>query len=263
MHHEHHHGHHQLTEQRRLAAQRWLAAQWPFVRSHLPALPTRLLEIGCGPLGGFVPAARACGYAAEGVDPEAPDEPGYHRIEFENHRPPAAVEAVVACLSLHHVANLDDVLDRILATLAPTGVLIVVEWALERFDEPTARWCFDRLPSTGAAYVHDAAQTRAAAHADADASGEEAEGGWLHHHRARWLASGTSWEEYVASWARQEGLHAGGDVVAGLDARFHRRLCTVGPYYFADLGITEAQEQAAIDSGAIQANGIRYVGHPR
>jgi SAM-dependent methyltransferase len=52
---------------------------------------------------------------------------------------------VVACTSLHHVADLDQVLDLIHDTLTPGGVLVVVEWARERFDETTARWCFARL----------------------------------------------------------------------------------------------------------------------
>lgn len=47
-----------------------------------------MLELGCGPLGGFVPALRGAGYAAVGIDPQAPDEPDYHRIGFEDDRPP-------------------------------------------------------------------------------------------------------------------------------------------------------------------------------
>ena len=164
------------------ADQRWLAAQWPFVRAHLPSLPARVLEIGCGPLGGFVPAARALGYAAEGVDPHAPDEPGYHQVGFEDYRPPVPVDAVVACTSLHHVADLDRVLDRIRGALAPGGRLIVVEWARERFDEATARWCFGRLPPAAA----------------------DSEAGWLHRHRDRWTGSGPPWREYLNSWAAEE-----------------------------------------------------------
>ena len=34
----------------------WLKATWPFVHGQLPAAPAAVLEIGCGPLGGFVPA---------------------------------------------------------------------------------------------------------------------------------------------------------------------------------------------------------------
>jgi SAM-dependent methyltransferase len=60
-------------------------------------------------------------------------------------RPPWPVECVVASLSLHHVADLDQVLDRLGALLVPGGTLVVVAWAWERFDEPTARWCFEHL----------------------------------------------------------------------------------------------------------------------
>ncbi|HEU4426304.1 MAG TPA: methyltransferase domain-containing protein [Pilimelia sp.] len=218
---------------------RWLAAMWGFVREHLPAAPAAVLEIGCGPLGGFVPALRAAGYAAVGVDPEAPDEPGYHRIEFEDYPIAEPVQAVVACTSLHHVDDLDRVLDRVRAALAADGVVVVVEWARERFDEATARWCFARLGATG--------------------SGDEP--GWLHRRRDEWMASGLSWDEYVRSWADAEGLHTGERILHGLRARFEERACAVGPYFFADLASTRAaDEQAAIDAGEIFATGIRYVG---
>ena len=47
-------------------------------------------------------------------------------------------------------------------------------------------------------------------------------------------------------------------------ARFDRQLLTYGPYFFPDLaGITERDEQAAIDAGAIQANRISYAGRRR
>ena len=224
------------------ADRQWLAAQWPFVRDHLPVAPAQVLELGCGPLGGFVPALRADRYTTVGVDPQAPEEAGYHRIAFEDYRPPAPVDAIVACASLHHVADLDQVLDQIHDTLTPGGVLVVVEWARERFDEPTARWCFDHLGPTT----------------------DDAEGGWLHRHRDRWTASGLPWADYLRSWADGEGLHTGDQILTGLDVRFGRLLCTVGPYFFADLADTsEATEQAAIDARIIRAGGIRYVGQPR
>jgi SAM-dependent methyltransferase len=218
---------------------RWLASVWPFVRERLPAAPASVLEIGCGTLGGFVPALLERGYDATGVDPEAPEGPSYRRVEFERYEPPQPVAGVVASLSLHHVADLDEVLDRVRACLLPGGVLVVVEWAWERFDEATARWCFERLapPAPGV------------------------EPGWLHKHRERWAASGQSWDAYVRAWAEQEGLHLGGEIVQGLEARFSRQLSTVGPYYFSDLAdTTEAEEQAAIDAGLIQAGGIRFAG---
>jgi len=124
--------------------ERWLAAAWPFVSDQLPPAPAGVLEVGCGPLGGFVPALLGGGYEAVGVDPEAPEGPGYHQVEFERYQSPKPVECVVASTSLHHVADLDEVLDRVKTTLVADGVL-VVEWAWERFDEATARWCFARL----------------------------------------------------------------------------------------------------------------------
>jgi len=187
------------------------------------------------PLGGFVPALRADRYDAEGVDPEAPEGPLYHRVEFERYTQERLAAAIVASNSLHHVADLDAVVDLIAARLEPGGMLVVIEWARERFDEATARWCFDRLP-TG-------------------------EPGWLNRHRDDWLASGRPWPDYLRGWAEAEQLHTGRDILAKLGGRFDTRLVADGPYFFPDLtGVTTADEQAAIDTGRIRANGIRYVG---
>ena len=215
----------------------WLAAAWPFVRGRLPPAPATVLEVGCGKLGGFVPALLDGGYRAVGVDPEAPEGPAYRRIELERYEPPQPVDCVVASLSLHHVADLEKALDRLAALLVPGGVLVVVEWAWERFDEATARWCFARLAPLS--------------------PGEEP--GWLHKHHERWAASGLAWDAHCRAWATEEGLHPGEAIVRGLDARFDRQLYVEGPYYFADLADTgEAEEQAAIDAGLIRAGGIRY-----
>jgi SAM-dependent methyltransferase len=217
----------------------WLAAVWPFVRRQLPSAPARVLEVGCGSLGGFVPALLEGGYDAIGVDPDAPEGSVYQQVEVERYDPPWPVDCVVASTSLHHVADLDEVLDRLEALLVPGGVLVVVEWAWERFDEATARWCFARLTPP--------------------APGEEP--GWLHKHQERWVASGRPWDAYCRTWAEQEGLHPGEEIMRSLNARFNRRLYTEGPYFFADLADTsEAEEQAAIDAGLIQAGGIRYAG---
>lgn len=222
--------------------ERWLAALWQFVRAGVPSPPATVLEIGCGPLGGFVPALRRDGYDSIGVDPEAPEAPGYHRMEFEQYQSPQRVECVVACTSLHHVADHDDVLDRVDTTLTPDGTVVVVEWAWERFDEATARWCFARLAPPAPA----------------------TEPGWLHRRRDEWASSGQHWDAHCRAWATAEGLHTGQELMRALDARFDPRLCLYAPYFFADLSdTTEADEQAAIDAGQIQATGIRYVGRRR
>jgi hypothetical protein len=124
--------------------------------------------------------------------------------------------------------------------------VVIVEWARERFDEATARWCFDRLPETGG---H---QDTHPDHSDHD---------WLRHRRAEWLESGQPWDAYLRSWAQAESLHAWPDIQAMLDARFLCEQASYGPYFFADLvNTSEADEQAAIDSGLIQANRIQYHG---
>jgi SAM-dependent methyltransferase len=217
--------------------ERWLDAMWPFVHAQLPAPPARVVEVGCGPLGGFVPMLHSAGYDATGVDPEAPQGPGYSRVEFERHDLAGPADAIVASVSLHHVADLGEVLDLAEAALVPGGVLVVVEWARERFDEATARWCFGRLPPPGDG--HD----------------------WLRERSAQWRDSGLTWDAYCRSWAEAEGLHTGDAILAQLRARFGSGLVSYGPYFFPDLpGTSEADEQAAIDSGQIQANRIQYVG---
>jgi SAM-dependent methyltransferase len=220
--------------------EQWLDAVWPVVRHQLPAAPAHVVEIGCGPLGGFVARMRAAGYDAVGVDPDAPEGPWYRRVRYETHEMSEPAQAVVACTSLHHVTDVAVVLDLIWTALASGGSLVVIEWARERFDAVTAQWCFDRLP------------------APADNPG------WLQRRYDEWRASGLPWRTYCDAWAREEGLHSGESIVRELDARFERQSLSYGPYFFADLaGISEGDEQAAIDATAIEANRISYLGRRR
>lgn len=220
--------------------ERWLTAVLPFVRDHVPPAPSRVLEIGCGTLGGFVPTLNAEGYATVGVDPEAPEGPAYRRVEFERYELGQPVDVIVACTSLHHVADLGQVLDRVVESLVPGGQVIVVEWAHELFDEGTARWCFDRLTDP------------------------DREHGWLQHHRVAWQASGLGWEAYLDTWAHDEHLHAGDTILATVQDRFESLVLIRAPYFFPELdNTTEADEQAAIDAGLIRPAGIRYVGRRR
>lgn len=85
--------------------------------------------------------------------------------------------------------------------------------------------------------------------------------GWLHGQRAEWRESGLAWEDWLRSWAQAEKLHTGQDILNRLGERFDRETLSYGPYFFADLAATsEADEQAAIDAGLIQANRILYAG---
>jgi SAM-dependent methyltransferase len=205
----------------------------------LPPAPARVIDLGCGSGGGFVPSLRANGYDALGVDPQAPAGAHYQRAEFESASLPERFEAVIASTSLHHVADPGHVIDRITTTLTPGGRLVVVEWAWEALDEQTADWCFTRL-------------------------GSDDEAGWLHHRRDEWLASGLQWPDYLRDWAERERLHRGAELVRLLNERLQCEFLEHSPYFFPDLAdTTAADEQAAIDAGQIRATRIDWVGARR
>ncbi|HWL97816.1 MAG TPA: class I SAM-dependent methyltransferase [Nocardioidaceae bacterium] len=239
--------------------QRWLTAALPFVREHLPPPPARVLEIGCGPLGGFVPALELAGYDVVGVDPDAPDGDAFVRSEFEQYDVGRPLDAVVACTSLHHVRDLDEVLDLVRGSLTAGGTFVVVEWAHERFDDATAQWCFDRLPDSDSDALPRAAH-RHVSHRGHDDEHEHRQGSWLGRHRAEWAESGLTWSEYRQGWTEAEGLHTGEAIVAALDARFECRHLTRGPYFFPVLDLARDVEQTAIDAGEIQPAAIRFAG---
>src|SRR5919199_4389462 len=109
------------------ARERWFAAIWPFVRGWLPSPPARVVDLGCGSAGGFVPILRADGYDAIGIDPQAPAEAHYQRVEFERAELREPLDAVVASTSLHHVSDPARVIDRIASALTTGGRLVVVE----------------------------------------------------------------------------------------------------------------------------------------
>jgi SAM-dependent methyltransferase len=218
-------------------ADRWLDATWPRVRDRLPAPPARVLELGCGAVGGHVPRLRAAGYDAIGVDPAAPDGEDYRRVDFERYDADSAFDAVVASTSLHHVADPAAVLDRIAGILGRGGRVVVIEWHWEAFDEPTAEWAFRRLGPG-----HDA--------------------NWLRGHRDGWAASGLPWSAYLGGWADGHGIHPALELLRLLEERFPLEAPPVyGPYLFADLGTTsEEEEQGAIATGEISATRVEVVG---
>src|ERR1700736_727882 len=137
------------------------------------------------------------GIDAVGVDPRSPDGAGFLRAEFERSDLPARVDAVLACTSLHHVAQPAEVLDKIANILAPDGSVIVVEWDWESFDEATARWCFERL-------------------------GPPQPQSWVHRRQTEWTASEQPWTRYLRGWADGERLHSARGLLRELDQRFDR-----------------------------------------
>ena len=122
----------------------------------------------------------------------------------------------------------------VLFVLAGGGTTVVVEWAWEDFDEPTAEWAFRRLGS---------------------------EEGWLRRRRDEWLESGEPWSTFLQGWARGHGLHEARTLLSLLDERFECRQLSRGPYVFADLPSTSPEEERrAIDVGEIRAIRVDYAG---
>lgn len=107
-----------------------------WVRSQLPATPARVLEVGCGE-GELARALAAAGYDILAIDPVAPEGEIFQRTTIEELRDPGPFAAVVASRSLHHVDDLDAVLEKV-ARLAP--LLVLNEFAWDRLDGRTARW---------------------------------------------------------------------------------------------------------------------------
>jgi SAM-dependent methyltransferase len=182
---------------------------------------------------------RGSGYDAVGIDPVAPEGDGYRRIEVERSELPLRLDAVIACTSLHHVADPSEVLDKVAGALDPHGLIVVVEWDWENFDEATGRWCLERLDPV-----------------ERDS--------WLAHLRDEWATSGQGWDEYLHAFAERHGLHGARRIVDELDHRFDRLSYRRAPYFFPDLSeTTEADELEAISAGRIQAARIEYVGRRR
>jgi SAM-dependent methyltransferase len=206
-----------------------------FVLRYLPPAPARVLEIGCGPIGDLTSAIAAAGYEMVAVDPVAPVGPLFRRIPFEDFTESGPFDAVVASLSMHHIADLPRTAQRIMALLVPGGRFILEEWDRERLlDEATARW-----------YFHQ----RHAAAATGLRPGEE--------------SLPPRFEEWRRSWLADQGeLHGYVAMRTQLMAPFLERFFAWRPYLYR-YGLHECLEpleRALIEEGAIQATGFRWVG---
>jgi SAM-dependent methyltransferase len=189
-----------------------------FVLSQLPRTPSRVLEIGCGD-GQAALTLAASGHEVTAIDPVAPEGPIFERVTLEEFAPAQPFDVVVASRSLHHVPDMTLAVDKI-AQLAP--LLIVDEFAWDRFDERTAAWYLARLDG-------------------ASKSVQQCLREWNEEHA---------------------GLHGHETLRTGFDGRFRERFFAWLPYLYRYPGVSadEKSEQALIDAGAINALGFRYVG---
>ena len=122
--------------------------------------------------------------------------------------------------------------------MRPHGVLVIIEWISEAFDEATARWCFRH-------HLRDPGEP----------------GAWLAELNAERAASGLPWEAFFRGWLDHHHLHPAAAIRKELADRFVTAHQSTGPYYFPDvLDADAATEQAAIDAGGIQPGCLRYAG---
>lgn len=204
-----------------------------FVLNWLGDSPRRVLEVGCGPSGELALALVSAGHDVLAIDPVAPDGPPFRRTTLEELDEPGPVHAVVASLSLHHVHDLAAALDRIAALLASGGLLLVDEFAPDRYDEPTLEW------------LHGQRRALSAARGD---------------------PSPGRFDDLRAAIERgHDGLHGHDAMRHELDARFQELFFSWEPYLYRELESPAAEglERSLIAAGAIAALGYRYAGSPR
>ena len=204
------------------------------VCSHIPKPPARVLEIGCGK-GDLALALAERGFDVTAIDPNAPDGPIFRTVRLEDFSDERGFDAVVACLSLHHIHDLDHALDTIAALLPPGGSLVLDEWAIERLVGSTARWWYEQrraLASVGRA--------ESAVPDDFEA-----------------------WQRQTAE--DRADLHPAATMLAALERNFAERYLEWHPYLYSWLldDTLHALEGALIEEGAIEATALWYVGERR
>ena len=110
-----------------------------------------MLDVGCGQ-GELTTALAVGGYDVLGIDPLAPEGDRFRRILLEDLDPDEGpFDAVVASHSLHHVRDLGQALDRIVALLRPAGALVLDEHGWDLADEATLDWLYNQRRTLAAA----------------------------------------------------------------------------------------------------------------
>jgi len=228
---------------------RWQERVEEFVLGQIGDPPARVLEVGCG-AGELAQALARAGHSVTAIDPRAPEGPIFRRVRIEEFSDPGPFDYVVASQSLHHVEDLGRALEKVTNLLRAGGALIVVEFAWERLEGATAEWAMGRLPATSpsghTSWIERCCQGRARG----GEGGDRDHGDHADHAEA-----------HFAGWA-EEGFHDFGRMRDELGRRFVERHFEWVPYLYPDLdeGTSEADESAAIEVGAINATGFRYVG---
>lgn len=105
---------------------------------------SRILEIGCG-AGELTNVLRERGHFVVAVDPKAPEPLDALRVSFESFDAPAHYfDAVVMQLVLHHVHDMDALLDKVAGTTRADGIIAIDDYGWERPGEVPEGWREER-----------------------------------------------------------------------------------------------------------------------
>lgn len=205
-----------------------------FVVAQLPSTPTRVLEIGCGD-GELALALAGAGHEVTAIDPQAPEGPTFHNTTLEDFASDTRFDAVVASVSLHHITDVELGVNKVADLLRPGGFLVLEEFARERFSGATARWYFHQRQALAAAGVED-------------------------------MPEPDRFEAWLDRWAQEHtDVHPFSELRKHITRRFEERHFSWIPYLY-DYRLADALEpleRELINSGAIDATGLRYVGELR
>jgi SAM-dependent methyltransferase len=220
----------------------WEADVRDFILEHLTPRRRRVLEVGCGE-GWLTRAIAEAGHDAKGIDPEAPEGSLFERVALEMFTGSEPYDAIVAVLSLHHIADASAALNKIKSLLKVKGQIVVVEFAWENLDDATLSWCLERLPS------------------DLDIEGNWLQECCLHWH-AKLQQGDLTAQDHVGEWGHRQRLHPGKEVLGFLREGFDQRFFQWTPYLYPGLGgVSAEEERAAIDRGEIRPVGYRFIGN--
>ncbi|MFI6597215.1 class I SAM-dependent methyltransferase [Nonomuraea sp. NPDC050536] len=104
-----------------------------FIASHLPPVPARVLDAGCG-TGSLAACLLSDGYDVTAIDIDPSLASPLVRVADICSYEDSPFDAVIFSLSLHHVHSLELAVSRARELLSPGGVLLVDEFAHERAD---------------------------------------------------------------------------------------------------------------------------------